>query len=296
METRSATFEAQRRRLYGLAYRMLGTRSDAEDMVQEAYLRWHAADVERVRTPQAWLTTTITHLCIDRLRAARTEREAYEGPWLPEPLVGEEAFPSPERNVELASDLSVAFLVLLEQLAPEERAAFLLHDVFDCGYADIAGILGKNQEACRQVVHRARQRVRRDRPRFHASEAAHQALVAKFAAALQSADQAALLALFAEDATWTGDGGGKAPAISKAVHGASRVAKLVAGFGRLIARGDAGRMTFSIVPVNGRAGIVAWRDGRAAMALSFETDGVRILAGYNVTNPDKLARIAPPAD
>jgi RNA polymerase sigma-70 factor (ECF subfamily) len=296
MDTRSATFQSHRPRLYGLAYRMLGSRSDAEDMVQEAYLRWHRTDTERVRTAEAWLTTTITHLCIDRLRAARAEREAYPGPWLPEPLVGENVFPSPERNVELASDLSVAFLVLLEQLSPEERAAFLLHDVFDCGYAEIAGILGRNEAACRQVVHRARERVRRDRPRFQVSEAAHRALVEKFAAALQTADHATLLSLFAEDATWTGDGGGKAPAISKTVQGVARVSKLVAGFGRLLARGDAGQMTCRIMPVNGRAGIVAWRDGRAAMSLSFETDGVRILAGYNVTNPEKLAGISPPTD
>ena len=150
---------------------MLGSRADAEDMLQETYLRWHQADVEAIEVPEAWLVTTITRLCIDRLRAARVEREAYVGPWLPEPLV-EDAYPPPDRYVELASDLSVAFLVLLERLAPEERAAFLLHDVFDAGYREIAQAIGKSEPATRQIVHRARERVRRDRPRFRISEAA----------------------------------------------------------------------------------------------------------------------------
>ncbi|HXF77886.1 MAG TPA: RNA polymerase sigma-70 factor [Usitatibacter sp.] len=295
MDNPAETFQKHRRKLYGIAYRMLGSRSDAEDMVQEAYLRWHRTDAARVEAPEAWLTTTTTRLCIDRLRAARAEREAYKGPWLPEPLVGdEEAFPSPERHVELASDLSVAFLVLLEQLAPEERAAFLLHDVFDCDYPQIAGILGKNEAACRQVVHRARERVRRDRPRFQVSEAAHRRLAEKFVAAMQTADQGALLSLFADDVTWTADGGGKAPAVTKTVQGGARVAKLVGGFARLIARGDAGTIAFEVVPINGQAGVLARRDGRPLMALSFETDGVHILAGYNVTNPEKLARITNP--
>ena len=170
MTDRIAAFNEQRSRLYGIAYRMLGSRADAEDMVQEAYLRWHRADPERIQTPQAWLVTTITRICIDRLRAVRAERAAYVGPWLPEPIESEA--PPADAHSELASDLSVAFLVILERLAPEERAAFLLHDVFDSDYHDIAGILGKNETTCRQIVHRARQRVRQDRPRFHVSEEA----------------------------------------------------------------------------------------------------------------------------
>lgn len=135
---------------------MLGSRADAEDMVQETHLRWHRADVERIQVPQAWLVTAITRLCIDRLHAARTEREAYIGAWLPEPITGNDTAPPADAESELASDLSVAFLVVLERLAPEERAAFLLHEVFDSAYADIAGILGKNEATCRQIVHRAR--------------------------------------------------------------------------------------------------------------------------------------------
>lgn len=293
MENRADSFQKYRPKLYGIAYRMLGSKADAEDMLQEAYMRWHQADVERVQVPEAWLTTTLTRLCIDRLRSARTEREAYAGPWLPEPLVGPE-IEQPERHAELASDLSVAFMVVLERLAPEERAAFLLHEAFDCDYSEIAQILGRNEAACRQIVHRARERVRRDRPRFQVSEAARQKLLEKFVAALQAADREQLFALFAPDATWTADGGGKAKAITKAVQGAARVAKLVAGFGRHLAREYPGRITYRLVPINGETGIVACLDGNPAMALSFETDGARILAAYNVVNPDKLARIALP--
>src|SRR3954447_2996774 len=179
MNDQVSLFNEQRPHLYGIAYRMLGSKTDAEDMVQEAYIRWHRTPVERVQSAHAWLVTTITRLCIDRLRAAKAEREAYIGPWLPEPLVGNEV-PPVDAHTELASDLSVAFLVVLERLAPEERAAFLLHEVFDTEYREIAQIIGKNETACRQIVHRARQRVRRDRPRFKVSEDARVRLLQPF--------------------------------------------------------------------------------------------------------------------
>ena len=294
MDNHAEIFQQHRSRLYGIAYRMLGTRADAEDMLQEAYLRWHGTDVDDVRTPEAWLTTAVTRLCIDRLRAARTEREAYSGPWLPEPLVGME-FPTPHQQAELASDLSTAFLVVLEQLAPEERAAFLLHDVFECEYREVAGALGKSEASCRQIVHRARERVRRERPRFQVSEAARRQLLEKFRVALQTSDQKALIALFAEDATWTADGGGKTAAASKVVHGNAVIAKLLAGVGRQLARKYAGRVTFHAVPINGEIGAVMCIDDRPKWALSFETDGLRILAGYIVLNPEKLDHIALPA-
>jgi RNA polymerase sigma-70 factor, ECF subfamily len=289
MDQRIATFQQQRPRLYGIAYRMLGTRADAEDMLQEAYLRWHKTDAERVRTPEAWLTTTVTRLCIDRLRAARTERESYVGPWLPEPLIGEEV-PPPDRKSELASDLSVAFLVVLERLAPEERAAFLLHEAFDCGYPEVARILGKNEASCRQIVHRARERVRRDRPRFQVSEAARTRLLEKFMAALQAQDQEALLALFAEDATWTSDGGGKTKAARKVVRGARHVVRFITG----VWRRYLSRQTHRVVSINGEPGLIMCVDGRPVSVTSIETDGTRILAVYAVLNPDKLKRINPP--
>jgi RNA polymerase sigma-70 factor (ECF subfamily) len=292
LDTRTTTFQQLRSRLYGIAYRMLASRSDAEDMLQEAYLRWHRTDIDQVQIPEAWLVTTITRLCIDRLRALRNEREAYAGPWLPEPLVDEAVAP-PDRQAELASDLSVAFLVVLERLAPEERAAFLLHDVFDCDYGEIAQILGKGQANCRQIVHRARTRVRQERPRFQVSEAARRRLLERFIGAIHAQDRETLLALFSEDATWTADGGGKVSAAPEAVRGAANIAELIGGIARRIAEEYQGRARFRLATLNGETGIVACLDGRPVWALSIDTDGVRIRAGYNVLNPDKLGPLAP---
>jgi RNA polymerase sigma-70 factor, ECF subfamily len=283
MNDHSTMFQQHTPRLYGIAYRMLGSRADAEDVLQEAYLRWHQADTEGVQTPEAWLVTTVTRLCIDRLRAARVEREAYTGPWLPEPLLTGDAAP-PDYRAELASDLSIAFLVVLERLAPEERAAFLLHDVFDCAYAEVARILGKSEVASRQIVHRARVRVRRDRPRFAVSDTARTALLNQFVAAVNARDREALLALFAEDATWTSDGGGKVAAARQVVRGAGRLTRFVLG----IARRSQGKATYHVAPINGETGLISRLDGRLHWILSIDTDGTRILAVYNVLNPQKL--------
>ena len=185
-------FERHRSRLLGVAYRMLASRAEAEDVVQEAYLRWHRADGASIREPEAWLVTTATRLAIDRLRALKIQREAYVGPWLPEVFLGHEP-PPPDRDVELASDLSVAFVVLLERLAAEERAAFLLHDVFDCDYAEIARTLDKSEATCRQIVHRARERVKSERRRFRATEGARVGLLRRFNAAVEARDGRALV-------------------------------------------------------------------------------------------------------
>ena len=286
MNDRVAVFKEHRPRLYGIAYRMLGTRADAEDIVQEAYLRWHRADIERLRAPEAWLVTATTRLCIDRLRAARSEREAYVGPWLPEPVGG--VAPPADAHSELASDLSVAFLVVLERLAPEERAAFLLHEVFDSGYADIAGILGKSEAACRQIVHRARQRVQQDRPRFKVSEAARSRLLERFVEALRMEDKSALLSLFAADATWTSDGGGRAKAARKVVRGAELVSRFTLGIWQRYLKSQ----THRLVTVNGQTGLVGFKGWQPSWVLTIETDGVRILSAYAVVNPDKLRGIA----
>lgn len=286
MSDHVAVFNEHRPRLYGIAYRMLGSKADAEDMVQEAYIRWHRTMIDQVRSPNAWLVTTITRLCIDRLRSARTEREAYIGPWLPDPIVGDEV-PTAEVHSELASDLSVAFLALLERLAPEERAAFLLHDVFDSEYAEIAGILGKNEAACRQIVHRARSRVRRDRPRFQVSEGARNRLLERFLAALEAQDKESLVALFEADATWTSDGGGKAKAARKVIRGS----KLVARFITAIWRRYLSQMTHRIINFNGETGIVGLVDDRPAWLLAIDTDGVHILAAFAIVNPDKLKNL-----
>lgn len=279
-----APFEQARGRLFGLAYRMLGSRAEAEDLVQEAYVRWHQADHGAIRNPEAWLVTTTTRLAIDRLRALKVEREAYVGPWLPEPLLGDEP-PPPDRALELASDLSIAFLTLLERLGPEERAAFLLHDVFERGYGEIAQILRKSETSCRQIVHRARERVRRDRKRFEVSEAAKARLLEKFTAALQARDERTLLALFAADAGWVADGGGRVAASLRPIVGAERIVKLVLGLQERLA--PAG-LAMRLAEINGETGLVVLTGGQLASAVAIETDGERILQVYAVVNPDKL--------
>jgi RNA polymerase sigma-70 factor, ECF subfamily len=278
----TAPFEAVRGRLLGLAYRMLGSRADAEDIVQEAYVRWHEADRDRIESAEAWLVTTTSRLAIDRLRRLKTEREAYVGPWLPEPVV---APPPPDRHLDLADDLSIAFLTLLERLAPEERAAFLLHDVFDVGYGQIAAVLDRTEAACRQVVHRARERVRGERKRFDVDESAKAALLQKFLTAMEARDEQRILELFAPDAAWTADGGGKTAASPRPVVGADRIAKLVIG---LREKFWAENRTIEIASVNGETGLCVRDGGRLTATMSIATDGERILAVYAVVNPDKL--------
>jgi RNA polymerase sigma-70 factor (ECF subfamily) len=289
MEDRATAFQQCKPKLYGIAYRMLSSATDAEDILQDAYLRWHQTDNGRVRTPEAWLTTVVTRLCIDHLRASRSERQAYRGPWLPEPVVGD-ATPSVDDSAELASDLSTAFLVLLERLAPLERAAFLLHEVFDCDYPEIAQVLAKSEPAVRQIVHRASMRVRSDRPRFQVSHASRTRLLEKFMAALHAQDHESMLALFAEDATWTSDGGGKVKAARKIIRGASHVNRFAHGVWRRYLSG----LTHKIMLINGEPGLLMYVGGKPISTISIETDGSRILAVYTVLNPDKLQRVTLP--
>src|SRR5262245_25449347 len=277
--SRRAAFEAHRGRLWGVAYRMLGSRADADDMVQEAYLRWHGTPAEQVRTPEAWLVTTTTRLCIDRLRQLRTERETYVGPWLPEPLVEDE--PAADTATELASDLSVAFLALLERLAPEERAAFLLHDVFEADYAEIAAALDKSEDACRQIVSRARRRGRDERPRAPGSRAARERLVDAFIRAVELRDRDALVALFANEATLTSDGGGKAKAAQKVVRGGESVARFMLG----VLRPAREYLTLRRITVNREPGVALFIAGQLLSVMSLVTDGTRIVGVYSVLNP-----------
>jgi RNA polymerase sigma-70 factor (ECF subfamily) len=281
-------FEPVRGRLFGLAYRMLGSRADAEDVVQEAYVRWHQSDREIIRNAEAWLVTTATRLAIDRLRALKTEREAYTGPWLPEPIMHNTP-PSPDTHLELASDLSLAFLVLLERLGPEERAAFLLHEVFDFGYPEIASVLDKSEDACRQMVHRARTRVRSARKRFDVTEAAKASLLRKFTEAMKARDEQTLLSLFAPDATWTADGGGRAAASPYPLLGAERIARLVIGLQHRLQTDGA---TTELVNVNGETGLLVRIEGRILAIMAIESDGERIHSVYAVVNPDKLPTIS----
>jgi RNA polymerase sigma-70 factor (ECF subfamily) len=275
-------FEAVRGRLFGLAYRMLGTRADAEDLVQEAYVRWHEVDQDTIENPEAWLVATTSRMAIDRLRRLKTERDAYVGQWLPEPIVTHEP---PDRGLDLADDLSVAFLMLLERLAPDERAAFLLHDVFDIGYPEIASVIDRSEAACRQVVHRARERVRGDRKRFDVTESAKASLIHRFTAALQARDEQALVGLFAPEATWTADGGGKAGAGLYPIVGADRITRLVIGIWDRFWGAD---RSLEVATINGETGLILRRGGQTTGTLSIATDGERILAVYAVVNPDKL--------
>jgi RNA polymerase sigma-70 factor (ECF subfamily) len=283
---RAAVFEENRRKLWRIAYRMLGSQDEAEDIVQEAWLRWHRTRPEDIRTPRAWLVTTATRLSIDRLRQLRAERALYTGPWLPEPLVGEAA-PAADRGTELASELSVALLAVLERLAPEERAAFLLREVFDAGYDDISIVLGKSEAACRQIVSRAAKRVRAERPRVEVNPAAARHLLKTFADAVRAQDKDTLLGIFAEEATWTADGGGNTKAALKVIHGAERIARFATGVYRHVLD----RLDFRVVSVNGEPGLAALVDGQLLSIVSIRTDGQRILDVYAILNPEKLRHV-----
>ena len=280
-------FDALRPRLFALAYRMLGTRADAEDVVQDAWLRWHQSDKTVIQSAEAWLVTIVTRLAIDRLRAAKSEREAYIGAWLPEPIV-ELDDRTPEAAVELASDLSVALLWVLERLSAEERAAFLLRQVFDHDYDEIAALLGKREAACRQMAHRATERVQQARVRFDVDRDVHRRVVERFMHAAQTGDRTAIASMLANDVELVGDGGGKVPSVMKVLRGAFRIANLFWVTGRRLD----GRIAYRRARINGELGLLRYVDGALESAQAFSTDGERIVGIYVVRNPDKLAHIA----
>jgi RNA polymerase sigma-70 factor, ECF subfamily len=279
-----AVFDALRPRLFSIAYRMLGIRAEAEDVVQDAWLRWNGSDQAALQSAEAWLVTIVTRLSIDRLRAARAEREAYVGFWLPEPLVEH----SPEQLAERAGDLSMALMWVLERLTPDERAAFVLRQAFDEDYADVAAVLGKSEAACRQLVHRAAERVRQERARFEVPREEHKTLVEKFIQAARGGDRKAMAALFADDAHLVGDGGGKVPSFGKILTGAQRLADLY--FATFRRHGD--QVEYRAASINGEPGLLRYFDGVLESAQAFVFDGGRIVAIYAVRNPDKLARVA----
>jgi len=279
-------FAKLRPRLFAIAYRMLGTRADAEDVLQDAWLRWHQADQAALQSAEAWLVTVVTRLAIDRLRAAKTEREAYVGWWLPEPLV-ELDERTPEAAAELAGELSVALLWVLERLSPEERAAFLLRQVFDHDYDEIAVLLGKSEAACRQMVHRAAERLQQERPRFEVPKDAHQRLVARFMRAARCGEREAIKDLLADNVQLVGDGGGKVPSFMKILRGAHRIANLYWALWKK----NPGRVVYRMAQLNGEPGLLRYVDGRLESAQAFVTDGERIVAIYAVRNPDKLTGI-----
>jgi len=285
-----AIFESLRPRLQGIAYRMLGSVAEAEEVVQDAWLRWHAADQTELQTPEAWLVTVTTRLSIDRLRAAKLQRQAYPGFWLPEPQLDEGAAspPSPEQVLERADDISVAFLTLLERLAPEARAAFLLREVFDADYAEVAKALGKSEAACRQIVSRAKTQLKDARPRQAVSQDRHYRLLAGFAEAARRGDFAALQAMLAEDAELIGDGGGKVPSFGKVLVGAQRIAQLFLATQMRLGL----QQRIELARVNGEWCLLRFVDDRLESVHACETDGERLLRMHVQRNPDKLARIA----
>jgi RNA polymerase sigma-70 factor (ECF subfamily) len=271
--------------LFAIAYRMLGSVAEAEDVVQEAFLRYHEASVE-AESPKAYLATVTTRLAIDQLRSARARRETYPGEWLPEPLVEDEAL----RHAETADSLSLAFLHLLEKLSPVERAVFLLREVFEYPFEEVARITGKSPDNCRQILARARRHVEEGRRRFDVSREERDEIARRFLAAWEEGDTDALVELLAPDATVYGDGGGKAPSMPVPLVGATRVAKALIGWGR---QGRERGLVHRPVLVNGDPGLVFYdAGGRPVWVSALEiADGV-VVAVRSVLNPDKLERIA----
>lgn len=276
-----------RPRLQAIAYRMLGSRAEAEEVVQDAWLRWHETDPAGVDNTEAWLVSVTTRLAIDRLRTAKVQREHYMGTWLPEPLLGD-APASPEQLLEHAGDVSVAFLTLLERLAPEARAAYLLREVFDADYGEVAAALGKTEPACRQMVHRAKAQLQDPRPRYTVDGDTQRRLLQGFADAAVRGEFAALKTLLADDAQLIGDGGGKVPSFGVPLLGGPRIAQLYLATSLRYP----GLVRFEVVLLNGQWGLLRFIDGALESAQAIETDGDRIVRIHAQRNPDKLAHIA----
>lgn len=282
----AARFEAHRRKLTGLAYRMLGSRAEAEDAVQDAFLRWHAADRASIQNPEAWLSTVVTRLCLDRLKSARAHREIYVGQWLPEPVVDETFEEGPD---DLANDISTALMLVLERLSPLERASFILHDVFGLDFAEVARALGRNEAACRQLASRARSHIEKDRPRFTATRQEARQIADAFQAAVEAGDPQGFARLLASDAVLHTDGGGKRAAALNPIFGADKILRFFAG----IMRKEAPLMNAAMRPamINGLPGLVLRESDGSIDTISFEHRQGRITAIYIIRNPDKLRHV-----
>jgi RNA polymerase sigma-70 factor (TIGR02957 family) len=296
MTDRERLLEDLRPVAFAIAYRMLGSVSEAEDVVQEALLRLdQALDTgEEIRSPRAFVATVTTRLAISELRSARARREHYVGEWLPEPIITE-GHDDPAQHAEIADSLSLAMLVLLESLSPEQRAVLLLHDVFDYEYREIAAIVGKSEQNARQLAARARRHVEEGRPRFETTREQHDTLVRRFFAAAEQGDLAGLEALLAHDVVLTGDGGGKVPALARSLHGRNRVARTLVNWFRLGSRLP--ELSVRAVEVNGGPGAL-FLDGHGRLFAVFAVDVAdgQIASISSIVNPDKLKHLGPVAD
>lgn len=286
MDTHTTLFQQHRPRLFGLAYRMLGTPADAEDVLHDAWLRWHTQDRAKLDDPEAWLVTVTTRLALDRLRRVRIEREHYTGPWLPEPLAPETD--DPNHRIEHDETLRMSFLAVLEQLGPDERAAFLLHEVFDYSHAEAAAILDIKEVTCRQRVRRARARLREGRPRFNVDARSEQRLLQRFISAMEKPTLASLQALFAEDAIHISDGGGVVSATLRPLHGAERLARL---YLQIAAQFGDRHPRYRLATLNGSPALMWEIDGILITAMWIEYEGECITAIHSLRHPEKLARL-----
>jgi RNA polymerase sigma-70 factor (ECF subfamily) len=289
--------EELRPRAFAIAYRMLGSVAEAEDVVQEAFLRYHRALLEQdaqIESPKAYLSAVTTRLAIDHLRSARTRKESYVGEWLPEPLLTDASSPDAAQALEDADSLSMAFLLLLERLTPVERAVFLLHDVFDYGYDEVAHIIDKSEDNCRQLAVRARRHVEDHRPRFEASRQQRDLLAGRFFEAVEDGDMDGLVDLLAADAVVYGDGGGTSPSWRHPIFGREKVARLLQGLGRHSRRLG---VTIRRTEVNGQPGAMFLDpDGRLMYVMTIDVADGRVQTVRSIINPAKLRHLGPLAD
>ena len=286
---RLATFDQHRSLLFSVAYRMLGTVADAEDMLQETFIRWQQAGEEEIRSPRAFLITIISRLCINHLQSARVRREEYIGQWLPEPIVTDPAN-DPLNIIRVDESLSMAFLILMERLTPVERAVFLLREVFEYEYAEIAAILGQSEVNCRQILRRSRQHVSAMRPRFKVSAQKKSELLERFLRATASGDVNQLIAVLADDAVLHSDGGGKAIAVPNLIHGSDAVARaIVRSMSKLVPK----NLVLRMAQINGNPGVITYLEGRPFSVFTIDGTAEQVRAVYVVTNPEKLSHLPP---
>lgn len=279
-------FNQHRGLLFSIAYRMLGSAADAEDIVQEAFLRWQRAPADEVKSPRSYLSAIVTRLCIDQLRSAQSRREVYVGPWLPEPILTKQ-MPDMASTLELADSVSTAFLVVLESLQPIERAVFLLREVFGYEYSEIAQIVGKSEANCRQITRRAQQHIRERRPRFHTTREQQEKVTNEFMRACTNGDLQGLMSLLTDNVVVMTDGGGKAHAARRPILGPNNAARFLLG---ILAKAPPD-LSFGIDEVNGGPGIITYAEGMANAVLTLDIAGDRIRGVYIVANPDKLQSV-----